>query len=295
MINTSPPDPSVHASTSDVNPNTNAAATGPPTDGVPHGDTRANLETAPVGNYGMTTLPNEEGNVLDPQAGAGTAGETGTEPKGLVERAKDAVGGLGASDPTGYVTAGLAAVGLGGGAAAVAEEGHKEPAVAEEEHKEPSVAEEEHKEPAVAEEEHKEPAVATPEGNKVSSSLCFRGTTLIRLITVRGTRHPRRLPAPHPNYDLVPPLARRAGHVPGQRHRRRQRHLRGRRDAQELPRRGARRTTGGPTPHRTDDVFPTSSSGGTCHVSRYSHRGRGCGDERELPRYRVGGASKRAN
>lgn len=122
MINTSPPT-DLHPGQSDQNinvaPRSYSIPSGPsPVDGVPAGETRANLDTAHAGNYAYTNLPTKEGNVVDPHAG---------EPKtGYVDQARAAVSRV-TADPMGSLTGALAAVGLGGaaGATAVAAE-HKD-------------------------------------------------------------------------------------------------------------------------------------------------------------------------
>ncbi|KAG8922769.1 hypothetical protein FRC01_013620, partial [Tulasnella sp. 417] len=115
MINTSPPT-DLHPSQSDENanvaPRSYTTPSGPsPVDGVPAGETRANLETAHAGNYAYTNLPNKEGNVIDPHAG---------EPKaGYIDQAKVAMSSV-AANPMGSLAGALAAVGLGGAAGATA-------------------------------------------------------------------------------------------------------------------------------------------------------------------------------
>ncbi|KAG9021471.1 hypothetical protein FS837_007241, partial [Tulasnella sp. UAMH 9824] len=129
MINTSPPT-DLHPSQSDENtktaPRSYSTPSGPsPIDGVPAGETRANLETAHAGNYAYTELPTKEGNVIDPHAG---------EPRaGYIDQARAAMSSV-ATNPMGSLAGALTAVGLGGaaGATAVAAE-QKDKAVKEKE------------------------------------------------------------------------------------------------------------------------------------------------------------------
>ncbi|KAG8972879.1 hypothetical protein FRB90_010112 [Tulasnella sp. 427] len=126
MINTSPPT-GLHPSQSDENTNvaplSHTTASGPsPIDGVPAGETRANLDTAHTGNYAYTSLPSKEGNVTDPHAGEPTTG--------YLDQARSAVSSV-AADPMGSLTGALTAVGLGGTAAAVVTHEQHEKAVKE--------------------------------------------------------------------------------------------------------------------------------------------------------------------
>ncbi|KAG8894021.1 hypothetical protein FRB99_001569 [Tulasnella sp. 403] len=139
-INTEPPSGDMHPATSDNNhtqfgrehqPHIDSVS---PLDGVPRGETRANLGKAEVGNYAYTDLPTKEGNVVDPHAGE-------TSQKGLLQKAKDTVGLGNPSPPSGdkpdgpgYLQQAMTAVGLGGvagGTAAVVDEAKDKEKVAE--------------------------------------------------------------------------------------------------------------------------------------------------------------------
>lgn len=119
MINTHPPEGTIHPSTTDHNPvhlhvQKSPADLGPsPVDAIPAGETRANMDTTHAGNYAYTSLPNsDEGNVTDPHKGE----------KGYLDMAKEAM-----SPTTGYLAGAMAAVGLGGAAVASEEKKHEMP------------------------------------------------------------------------------------------------------------------------------------------------------------------------